>query len=99
MLVQRRRLWANVEPALAERLVFSWRNLSSGRDVLLAVIYAACHLICHPSKQKTFVYTLYNVGPTSKMLGRRCTHGMQMFCVCWDGPTLYKPTCHLGQRL
>ena len=27
----------------------------------------------HPSKHKTFVYYLYNVGPTSKTLGRRYT--------------------------
>ena len=29
--------------------------------------------------------TLYNVGPTSKTLGRRCTNVIQMFCVCWAG--------------
>ena len=38
-----------------------------------------------PSKHKTFVYHLYNVGPTSKPLGRHCTNGIQMFCVCWSG--------------
>ena len=29
--------------------------------------------------------TLYNVGPTSKTLGRRCINviGLQAFCVCW----------------
>ena len=27
-----------------------------------------------PSKHKTFVYDLYNVGPTSKTLGRHCTN-------------------------
>ena len=27
---------------------------------------------------------LYNVGPTSKTLKRRCTNGTQMFCVCWE---------------
>ena len=27
--------------------------------------------------------TLYNVGPTSKTLGRRCINVIQMFCVCW----------------
>ena len=36
-----------------------------------------------PSKHKTFVSHLYNVGPTSKTLGRRCTNGIQMFCVYW----------------
>ena len=39
-----------------------------------------------PSKHKTFVKHLYNVGPTSKMLGRRCTNVIQMFCVCWGAP-------------
>ena len=28
---------------------------------------------------------LYNVGSTSKTLGRRCTNVIQMFCVCWEG--------------
>ena len=34
----------------------------------------------HPtwSKHKTFVYHLYNLGPTLKMLGRRCTNVIQM---------------------
>ena len=26
---------------------------------------------------------LYHVGPTSKTLGRRCTHVVQLFCICW----------------
>ena len=36
-----------------------------------------------PSKYKTFVWYLYNVGPTSQTLGRLCTNVIQMFCVCW----------------
>ena len=41
--------------------------------------------ICsHPSKHKTFVWHLYNAGPTSKTLGRRCINVIQMFCVFWD---------------
>ena len=36
-----------------------------------------------PSKHKTFVWYLYNVGPTSKTLGRRCSNVIQMFCICW----------------
>ena len=36
-----------------------------------------------PRKHKTFVSHLYKVGPTSKTLGRRCTNGIQMFCVSW----------------
>ena len=35
-----------------------------------------------PSKHKTFVYHLYNVGTTSKTFGRRCANVIQMFCVC-----------------
>ena len=35
-----------------------------------------------PSKHKTFVY---NVGPTHKTLGRRCTNVIQMLCVSWVG--------------
>ena len=34
-----------------------------------------------PSKNKTFVWHLCNVGPTSKTSGRRCTNAIQMFCV------------------
>ena len=38
-----------------------------------------------PSKLKTFVWHLYNVGPTSLTLDRHCTNAIQMFCVCWGG--------------
>ena len=37
----------------------------------------------HPSKHKTYIYHLYNVGLVSKTLGRRCTNNIQMFCVYW----------------
>ena len=40
-------------------------------------------MIMVPRKHKTFVYHLYNDGRTSKTLGRRCTNGIQMFCVRW----------------
>ena len=36
-----------------------------------------------PSKNKTSVWHLYNVGPTSKTLGQHCTNVIQMLCVCW----------------
>ena len=36
-----------------------------------------------PRKHKTFVQHLYNVGPSSKTLDRRCINVVQMFCVCW----------------
>ena len=38
---------------------------------------------CLPSKQKIFVWHLYNVRPTSKTLGRSCINVIQIFCVCW----------------
>ena len=33
-----------------------------------------------PSKHKTFVLHLYNIGPP---LSRRCVNFLQFFCVCW----------------
>ena len=50
--------------------------------------YAIPHsVICHtgyiPRKHKTFVYHLYNVGPTTSTLVQHCINGIQMFCVCW----------------
>ena len=36
-----------------------------------------------PSIPKTFVQHLYNAGPASKTLCRRCTNVMQLFHVCW----------------
>ena len=42
----------------------------------------------HTYKHKTFVSHLYNVGPTFKTLGRRCTNVIQMFCVCWASMTV-----------
>ena len=36
-----------------------------------------------PSKHKTFVQHLYNVGPTSSTLVQRCINVIQMFCVCF----------------
>ena len=34
---------------------------------------------------------LYNVGPTSKTLDRRCTNVIQMFCVCWGNSVAAPP--------
>ena len=48
------------------------------------------HLYIHPSKRKRFVQNVYDVGPTSKMLGRRCTNAIQFFGVCWTGIILHK---------
>ena len=41
------------------------------------------HQLEVPSKHKTFVKHLYNVGPASETLGRRYINVIQMFCVCW----------------
>ena len=38
-----------------------------------------------PGEHKNICMTLYNVGPTSKTLGRRCINVIQMCCVCWAG--------------
>ena len=43
----------------------------------------------YTSKHKPFVYYFYNVGPTSKTLGRRFINVTQMFCFCWDMPGMY----------
>ena len=38
---------------------------------------------CLTSKHRTFVWHLYNAGPTSSTLVQHCTNVIQMFCVCW----------------
>ena len=40
--------------------------------------------IIYPSKHKTFLYHLYNVGPTSSTLVRHCINVIQKFCASWD---------------
>ena len=39
-----------------------------------------------PSKHKTFVYHLYNVGQTSPTLVQHCTNVIQIICVYWVPP-------------
>ena len=46
-------------------------------------------LLLSLSKHKTFEKHLYNVGPASKTLDRRCVYVIQMVCVCWAVITLY----------
>ena len=41
---------------------------------------------------------LYNVGPKSKTLSRRCTNVIQMFCVCWVTTTDVDLGRHQGMR-
>ena len=54
----------------------------------------------YPSEHWTFVWPLYNVGPTSKTLGRRCTNVIQMFCdpVPANTKHLYNICAMLDQR-
>ena len=42
------------------------------------------HMLVKPSKHKTFVSHLYNVGPTSSTLVHHCTDVIKMFCVCCE---------------
>ena len=86
VLGQRRRRWANTNSTLVQLFVFVGTLLYKNHDQL--------------SKRKTFIWHLYNVGPTSKTSGRRCTNIIQMFCVYWKHLTdvspamsilLYKP--------
>ena len=42
----------------------------------------AC-LIDNTANAKHFLLNLYNAVPTSKTLGRLCSNGIKMFCVCW----------------
>ena len=37
-----------------------------------------------PVNTKHLYKHLYNVGPMSKTLARRCINVIEMFCVCWD---------------
>ena len=47
-------------------------------------------LLILPVSEKYLYNILYNVGTTSKTLGRRCTNVVQMFSVCWV-TRLYSP--------
>ena len=47
----------------------------------------------NPPKTKENVQHPYNVGPTSKTLGRRCTYVTRMSCVRWE-----RPTAHPGRH-
>ena len=52
----------------------------------MCMLYNVLFLLGVPSKHKTFLSHLCNVGPTSKTLGRRCTNVIQMFCLYWECP-------------
>ena len=52
-----------------------------------------------PSDHKTFLLHLYNSGPTSKTLGRRCINVIEMFCVYWEYNNIKNIYIPLGNRL
>ena len=57
-----------------------------GKTTLLNMAVSMSHILCttHSSKNQIICITfIYNVVPTSKMLGRCCINAIQMFCVCW----------------
>ena len=75
-------LWLDLEAWRSFYISSSGTSLDRGRCCSDTVI---CESFSRDlrSKHKTFVWHLYNAGPTSKTLGRRCTNVIQMFCVGW----------------
>ena len=65
---------ANIMPTLSQHLVFA------GQITCIACYYGRRTGDC---KHKSFVWHLYNVGPTSLTLVRHCTNVIQMFCAYW----------------
>ena len=63
-----------------------WANINAVLGVMMSRVLGTGPL---PSKHKTFVYYLYNVGPASKTLGRRCINVIQQICVCCGPVTTY----------
>ena len=47
--------------------------------------------LSNPTNTKTFVYHLYNVGPTSLTLVRHCANVIQMLCVYWECCRFFNP--------
>ena len=47
-----------------------------------ATLHSMCGVNIPVSTKHLYNINLYNVGPTSKTLGRRCINFIQMFCVC-----------------
>ena len=70
----------------------------STEDVRLMLMVSTRRIWPH----KTFLKHLYNVCPTSKTLGWRCTNVIKMFCVCWPYPhkheTLTRAETATGQH-
>ena len=78
--------WFNVGPA-SQTAVQQWSNIGSMSRV-------CCNTAqCRPSKHKTFVYHLYNVGLTSKMLGRRCINVITCFLFAGGGGLTFSVVC------
>ena len=60
-------------------LYINWAIIGCSDPELKAALATALPLQYHPSKHKTFVLHLYNVGPTSSTLNQLCTNVVQMF--------------------
>ena len=61
------------------------------RDKFSQVMVCFSQVTFTPLNTMHFVYHLYNDGPTSKTLGRRCINVIQMLCVYWG-------KCHLCKK-
>ena len=57
--------------------VYVQQDVTVHADVFIVIVMYEV-----PSKHKTFVQHLYNIGPTSSTLVQLCTNVIQMFCDC-----------------
>ena len=64
------------------------------RDRSIVAIYLTVSEYCLPSKHKTLVEHLYNVGLTSKTLGRRCPNFIHFF-LCLLGYVIFCTTIEI----
>ena len=80
-----RHLWVNNSKPFA--LAPTWSLGCKQTDYITAGMskLVDLKLVLTPSEHKNICMTLYNVGPTSKTLGRSCINVIQMCCVCWAG--------------
>ena len=95
---QKSQLWTSIDPSfdmpsLKDPELLSFLGSVPVRLIALSFWIYQTHpqnqlvrfLLRYPSKHKTFVYHLYNVGPTSSTLVQHCINVIQICCVCWDG--------------
>ena len=80
-----RHLWVNNSKPFA--LALTWSLGCKQADCITAWMTKLVDLKLVLTSQWTqnICMTLYNVGPTSKTLSRRCINVLQMCCVCWAG--------------